>query len=125
MVIAAASGDRVTSCAIRDGIVSGTAFECVIPCATASWQTDVDPALMLIVAASADDLLESCDHIVTGLGAVGGSGAEVSRDALGGRGIIQSVPPGAAIVGIIGCVGRSHDMVVASIALDRVGACSV
>ena len=35
MVIAAAGGDRVTSCAIRDGIVSGTAFECVIPCATA------------------------------------------------------------------------------------------
>ena len=35
MVIAAAGGDRVTSCAIRDGVVSSTAFECVIPRATA------------------------------------------------------------------------------------------
>ena len=38
MIIAAASGDRVTSCAIRDGVVSGTAFECVISRAAASWR---------------------------------------------------------------------------------------
>ena len=35
MVVAIASGDRVASCAIGDGVVSGPAFECVIPCATA------------------------------------------------------------------------------------------
>ena len=30
MVIAAACGDRVASCAIRNGVVSGPAFKCVI-----------------------------------------------------------------------------------------------
>ena len=47
---------------------------------------------------------------MTGLSALGGSGAEVSCDALGGRIIIESVPPGAAVLGIFGCAGRSHDV---------------
>jgi hypothetical protein len=53
---------------------------------------------------------------VAGLGALGGSSAEVSRDALRGRGIIQSVPTGAAVVAIIGRVGRGNDIVFTSIA---------
>ena len=56
----------------------------------------------------------------SGLVAVGSSGSQVSHDALGGCGIIQRVPPGAAIVSVIGCVGCSHDMVIASACEDRV-----
>ena len=62
---------------------------------------------------------------MTGLAAIGGPISEVSRDALRGGGIVQSVPPGAAVVGIVGCIGRSYHMIVAGVAIDRVAACSV
>src|SRR5258705_6529813 len=57
--------------------------------------------------------------------AMGGPVPEGGGAAPRGRRIIESVPPRAAVVGIIGRVGCRHYMVVASAAIDRVAACSV
>ena len=97
MIIAAASGDRVASRAIRNGVVSGIALEGVITRAAAHGDgrrscNDV------IIAASADDFLEAGDLIVADFAAAGSSVFKVSRNLQGGRRIIQNILPAAAIM---------------------------
>ena len=79
----------------------------------------------MVIAGSGNDLLKGSDQIVADIGAVGRAASDVDRDAEGRGRVVQAVLPGASVIGIVGCVRCSHDMVIAAASGDRVASCAI
>jgi hypothetical protein len=79
----------------------------------------------MVIAGSGNDLLKGGNQVVADIEAVGPAPSHVDRNAERRGRIVQSVQSGATVVGIVSRVRRSHDMVVAIVAVGRVLARSV